>query len=294
MGEDLRARRARLTPELIALLSEELAARLTAWEGALAEEPTTAAEAERVEADLGELEAVLDAIAAQIPEIEERLDALPRSLPDVLKEGRIPNLGAWGKRISGGPWRQPAAPRAPCWEEPQAWVRHYVHQHTPEAEGTLDIYLVASDNTQGIYHHGKVRFEVEQMPVDLQAWSTTLTFTVPVRESTPDLLLRAEGWLDGLATRFLGRRDAQLGDRDFDDRFLVDADGRVAERLLDEAARRAILTICDFDEPLLEVAGGLCRLQFATDGKKTAFDAALALLLHIHRARFDLPLLQQR
>lgn len=288
--EDMRRKRAVLTEELVALLPEELGARLQAAEAILADGPVTADNLDTVQAQMAELAAVLDAIGERIPAIEQSLEALPRHLPRRLTQTRLKDQEIYGHHQEDGRWMS-QAPKGPTWAAPLAWIRYYIHQIDPAIDATYAKYIVSSDNSVTTYWHRQARFTLEGMPVDFEAWSTRLTLTVPVRASTPDLYMRPETWSDSLAKRFWGRRDAEVGDWRFDDRFLIDADPAAAEALLDPAVRNDVAIICRFSEPWLNVENGLCRLRYTTDGSPEGFEAALDLLKRIHRAKFDVELL---
>jgi hypothetical protein len=291
--QDMRRKRAVLTDELLGLLPKELTQRLLTVEDVLVEAPVTADNLDDVEAQIEELTAVLDAIAKHIPGIEERLAAPPRTLPVVVNQSRLEPVEPWGAHMETGPWTQTDEPKGAPWQRPASWIRHYIHALDPTAEATFDRYYVSSSDGPGITHWlRRARFTVDAMPVDLVAWNTNLTFTVPVRPNTPDLFVRSEGWLDSLAKRFFGRRDAELGDWRFDDRFLVDADDATAAKLLDDAVRKDVLIICRFDEPVINVENDLCGLRYVTDGDRDAFDAAIDLLTRIHRAEFEVELIR--
>jgi len=291
--QDMRRKRAILTEELMGLLPGELTRRLRAVEDVLVEAPVTADNLDATQARIEEMAAVLDAIGERIPAIEQALVALPQSLPTDVRLSRLPPLEPYGAHMESGRWTQIDEPKGEPWEHPAAWIRYYIHTLDPAAEATFDRYYVSSDDGSGTNHwHRRARFRVGAMPVDLLALGRNLTLTVPVRSSTPELFVRSEGWLDSLAKKFLGRRDAELGDWRFDGRFLVDADDAAAAKLLDEAVRADVMTICRFDEPIIDVENGLCGLRYLSDGQRDGFDAAIDLLERIHIAEFDVELMR--
>jgi hypothetical protein len=283
-----------LTEELWQRLPASLVDRIVACEGVLVDEPVTAENMDQVVAQVAELQGALDEVRRRLPEIERELEALPRRLPDDLSQTRLEPQGRYGNLSDSSRWELAAKPDQPTWEVPHAWVRFYVDQLDPSASGTLERYTYQRENVTYTIQYGRLRFEAASTPVDLETAAGRLTFTVPVRSSTPDLFLRSETWTDSLAVRFFGRRDAKLGHLAFDDRFLVDAEQEVAEKLLDKKARKAILAICRFDEPILNIENGVCRLRFRSDGTKPAFDAAIELLQRIHRTQFDVTLVRER
>ena len=284
--DDLCRKRAALSEELIALLPNDIAEKVRRAPTLLEQDFEST---ERLHA-LDELSAAFDRIGVLLPDIERRVHALPTDFC-AGTQTRLPDFEVHGDLLFKRPWTQKKRPPGKPWFSVHKHLRYYIDVAASGPVQAIEAkynFMQAKGEEYDRWHY-LARFRAGGVPVTFESWGK-VAYSVPVRASIPDLFLRSETWSDSIAKRFFGRRDADVGDRDFDDRFLVDAAPATARQLLSAKVREHIMTICHFDEPLINIENGVCRIVYQSDGAEDIFNATLAILRYVHRADFDVPL----
>ena len=287
--QDLQRRQAAFDKSLLARLPRPLRQRLEALGDCLNDVSVDKTTLDATLANLDSLTAVLDEVALQIPEIERRLHQLPQQFLRPIRQERLPEPRGAETRCGVRPWTVEEHRTDERWRTPFAWLRHYIAELDPNAGAQVEEHRYQTERSAARVLRYVAAFRHLSMPVLFIGtdWEDGVCLTVPVREATPHLLVRPERWGDALAKRFSRRRDAQLGDDDFDGMFLIDGDDAVAARVLTQEVRRHMRTVAKFDEPTLNIEHGSARVRFKSDGTKAPFDAAMAMMTHIHNIHMN-------
>jgi hypothetical protein len=261
---------ARLTPSFLARLpmklQTELAELRAACEEAVSEELESLARAEGL---LAAYCAALKDTIAREPAVDAAYRAMPDSVPDPPPRTQ-PKVGLW--------WSP----------EDEAELSSMVNDLTAQLRRAhADVRVVKTGVLSRI-----VRFRADgsgaagapfslrlELPGEARPFCFLLTLATSVPRAMPRLLLRPEGFLEGLFRSF-GVRQHEVGDLAFDGLFVIDGPASSA-RLLTPAVRAALLELAFFDIPRLVVEGGVATLAFSFDPTPACIGAAVRALLRV-------------
>jgi hypothetical protein len=214
----------------------------------------------------------------QAPGLEAALRALPRRVPAAARGPRPPPSAV---DLRAAEWVEVPYARA---QRLEAKVARVVGRHDPRA-------LVSAWRS----HVAVGGFEAHGAPMALHVetffGASAVSVATAVARGAPSLEVRRLVWHHQLTTALRWHVDTPLGDRAFDDHFLVE--GAESARLLTPEIRAQLLALSRWTPPSLRIGEGAAVLSFRYLFSEELLERGLRVMAAVRHAPLSLSLLRR-